>query len=196
MRPASQSTPAGRYKITLDYTRIAEGLKIDWSMISVNADGNPLRTYSHLGSIIDTSPASSTWTYNQLGFFLLGSSFTGSITMDDILVAFTDMITLDGDYNLDGIVDAIDYTIWRDSLGQTGVGLAADGNGDEMVDSLDYDLWKLNFGMTSLGTGGGAGLTSAVPEPSVLILVGVAAMAGFGIRSRTTRGISCGTSPV
>ena len=36
---------------------------------------------------------------------------------------------LDGDYNVDGVVDAADYVVWRDSLDETGRGLAADGTG-------------------------------------------------------------------
>jgi hypothetical protein len=39
-----------------------------------------------------------------------------------------------GDYNHNGIVDAADYSVWRDSLGRTGSGLAVDGNGDGMID--------------------------------------------------------------
>ena len=52
-----------------------------------------------------------------------------------------------GDYNLNGVVDAADYTVWRDSLGQVGVDLAADGDADGTVDDDDYGLWKGNFGM-------------------------------------------------
>ena len=51
-----------------------------------------------------------------------------------------------GDYNGNGIVDAGDYTVWRDSIGQSGEGLAADGNRDLIVDVYDYQLWKDNFG--------------------------------------------------
>ena len=85
--------------------------------------------------------------------------------------------TLAGDYNGDGIVDAADYTIWRNTLGQTGSGLAADGTGpagvpDGVVDQLDYDFWKANFGNHS---GTGAGATAAVPEPSTLWMLLVAA---------------------
>src|SRR6202007_2157730 len=43
---------------------------------------------------------------------------------------------LPGDFNHDGIVDAADYTVWRDSLGQTG-NVAADGNEDNVVDMAD-----------------------------------------------------------
>ena len=47
-----------------------------------------------------------------------------------------------GDYNHNGIVDAADYTVWRDSSATSGSGLAADGNGDGMVTQLDYDIWS------------------------------------------------------
>ncbi|MEM8864875.1 MAG: PEP-CTERM sorting domain-containing protein [Planctomycetota bacterium] len=59
------------------------------------------------------------------------------------------------DYNSDGAVNAADYTVWRDSLGQTGPGLAADGNGDEVVDIVDYENWKTNFGADASLAGGG-----------------------------------------
>ena len=35
---------------------------------------------------------------------------------------------------LDGTVNTADYTMWRDSLGESGSGLAADGNGDGKID--------------------------------------------------------------
>ena len=39
--------------------------------------------------------------------------------------------TLPGDYNVDGTVDAADFTVWRDSFGASGRRqLAADGDGD------------------------------------------------------------------
>ena len=60
-----------------------------------------------------------------------------------------------GDYNGNGKVDAADYTVWRDTFGATGSGLAADGNGDNTVNGLDYTYWKTRFGNTS---GSGSGL--------------------------------------
>ena len=84
------------------------------------------------------------------------------------------------DYNHDGIVDAADYTVWRDSLGQTGTGLAADGTGpggvpDGVVDQLDFDFWTANFGNHS---GAAASANTAVPEPTTLVLlfVGILSM--------------------
>ena len=56
-------------------------------------------------------------------------------------------VALAGDYNLDGTVNAADYTVWRDTLGST-TSLAADGNGNNAIDTGDYGVWKQNFGRT------------------------------------------------
>ena len=71
-----------------------------------------------------------------------------------------------GDYNGDGIVDAADYTVWRDTLGQNDLGLAADGNGDNLITPADYDIWKTHFGQ-SAGSGSEGLSTAVVPEPPV-----------------------------
>jgi hypothetical protein len=172
--PGDQLMPPGRYALSLDYTRTETGLQIDFSTVQVDASNVPTGVYSHIGSFFDTTPASSSWTYDQLGFQLFGSSFTGSIIVDNVDVSFLDAAPLPGDYSGDDVVDAADYTIWRDMLGQTGSGLAADGNNDTVVDDLDYNIWKSNFG-TILG--GGSGLSSLaplVPEPTAWLLAAVA----------------------
>ena len=51
-----------------------------------------------------------------------------------------------GDYNGDGRVNAADYTLWRNKLGQASAGFAADGNGDGKVTLADYSVWKSHFG--------------------------------------------------
>ena len=87
---------------------------------------------------------------------------------------------INADYNSDGIVNTADYTIWRDSFGQTGVSLAADGNGDGVVSDADYTVWKNNFGAISVaGSGAGASATAAVPEPGsgILLLVAIGLLA-------------------
>jgi hypothetical protein len=94
------------------------------------------------------------------------------------LAAYCDFSS-DGDYSDSGIVDAADYTIWRDSLGESGFRLPADGNGDGFVGLHDYDLWKTNFGQ-STASGSGA---DNVPEPTALLLA-LLALAAVLLRVR------------
>jgi autotransporter-associated beta strand protein len=78
-----------------------------------------------------------------------------------------------GDFNLDGIVDAADYTVWRDSIGST-TNFSADANGDQLVNLLDYNLWKAHFGEHyNAGLGNGSLDTVGVPEPSTFIFVAI-----------------------
>lgn len=59
-----------------------------------------------------------------------------------------------GDYNGNRIVDAADYTVWRDTLGVGSADpahweqYAADGDDDGDVDQDDYDIWGSHFGNT------------------------------------------------
>jgi len=58
-----------------------------------------------------------------------------------------------GDYNKDAIVDAADYTVWRDNLGRavSPAGFLADGDGNGTVQPADYDFWKARFGNRTKG---------------------------------------------
>jgi hypothetical protein len=113
-------------------------------------------------------------------------------------VDFTDPLqpqatVVPGDYNGNSVVDAADYTVWRDSLAQTGTGLAADGTGpgldgipDGVVDAHDYDFWKSKFGNTS---GSGAVLAGAVPEPAswAALVLGAMSLTLAGKRQKLAR---------
>ncbi len=79
-------------------------------------------------------------------------------------------------------------------------GSGADGNGDGMVNGLDYAIWRANFGMGT-GPGAGAalsaGLTSiSVPEPCgvLLLLIGTTVPLGFARVRRERQEV--GTTPV
>ena len=68
-----------------------------------------------------------------------------------------------GDYNVNGVVDGADYTVWRDRLGEQ----FTLPNEDPMVTpgqvtAEDYDAWKANFGMTCVMSG-----ASALVVPSI-----------------------------
>ena len=100
---------------------------------------------------------------------LLPGGFTWNVTYNanTVVLAVMGIGGQAGDYNGDGLVDARDYTIWRDSLGAIGSNLPADGNNNGAIDSGDYTIWKNNFGQ---GAGSGATSSSAVPEPATLLL--------------------------
>jgi len=75
--------------------------------------------------------------------------------------------SLDGDYNSDGIVDAADFTRWRDTLGeQVARSSGADGSGNGTIDRADYAVWKTNFGSVAASAS-----SALVPEPSTAYLL-------------------------
>jgi hypothetical protein len=58
-----------------------------------------------------------------------------------------------GDYNVDGVVDAADYSVWRDTRGMhVTPGTGADGDGNGFVDGDDYEIWTDHFGQGQLYT--------------------------------------------
>ncbi|HEY4232896.1 MAG TPA: family 16 glycosylhydrolase [Lacipirellulaceae bacterium] len=89
-----------------------------------------------------------------------------------------------GDYNKDGVVDAGDYTVWRDSVGQSAIGLAADGSGNGTVDQSDYDKWQSNFGATASGSAAAAN-SGAVPEPGTFMLTVTALLSVIAFAARS-----------
>jgi hypothetical protein len=88
---------------------------------------------------------------------------------------------LKGDYNRDGLVNAADYTAWRNTLGQSDfakTGQGADGDASGTIRLADYEIWKSHFG-DAPGAGG-----IAVPEPVGLTYALLALVAGGGIANR------------
>lgn len=104
-----------------------------------------------------------TWERNVDYYLALGASF--GIAMFDAWAAH-----VDGDFNFDGVVNLADYTMWRNSLGAQGAGLAADANGDQKVDASDYQVWKSFFG-SSLSSASMSSAATTVPEPSGFTLL-------------------------
>lgn len=77
-----------------------------------------------------------------------------------------------GDYNGDGIVNAADYVVWRDTLGShTDLRANGDNTGASagVIDQADYVYWKTRFGNTS--GSGSATAAAAVPEPNMFALL-------------------------
>lgn len=74
-------------------------------------------------------------------------------------VEFIDPPLLSGDYDGSGVVDAADYTVWRDQLGDVVAFYdGADGDGSGIVEEIDYTIWQQSFG------------TSLPPEEASLVV--------------------------
>jgi hypothetical protein len=106
--------------------------------------------------------------------WLFDLNVDGVVNALDAGTFVTELIrSVPGDFNVDGWVDAADFTVLRDRMGGTGTALAADGDFDGDVDNDDFLVWKAAFGFVRqpLTPGGGAGAALAfVPEPSMLCL--------------------------
>ena len=89
---------------------------------------------------------------------------------------------LAGDYNNDGIVDAADYTVWRNALTAGATELLNDST-PGTVDESDFSYWRAHFGQ-SLGSGAGADENAAVPEPASALLLMLGIIAGIRIQRR------------
>ncbi len=168
---------------------------------AVTAPGNPPNGFSDLAN--DTDVVQNGLTH----LFAFDTSTpgmkTGTITLMSasqmvqsglINIPISYLVVLAGDYNQNGVVDAADYALWRNTFGQNVAnGTGADGSGNGLVDDADYGIWTMHFGQ-SAGSGAGAsfGLPgSAVPEPGscALLLVGVclARLTGGTLRGWTRK---------
>ena len=108
---------------------------------------------------------------------LSGIDFSGPLLTGNQYFTITVPAPVAGDYNGNGVVDAADYTVWRDTLGST-TDLRANGDNTGAsagkIDQADFTFWKGHFGgMGSASLGGGA-----VPEPSSIALAFVGILLG------------------
>lgn len=114
--------------------------------------------YSHGYTEIIRPQSTGTWVYEDLvlpvveRLELLSTleAFGGDGEMDvDLLELEFIGGYVDGDYNMNGVVDAADYVVWRNAFGDFGT-------------AQDYFAWKKNFGRV------------ANPEPSTIVLILIA----------------------
>ncbi|MEO1497136.1 MAG: autotransporter-associated beta strand repeat-containing protein [Planctomycetota bacterium] len=104
-----------------------------------------------------------------------GAEWDTSQLLTDGLISIE--VTLPGDYNLDGTVDAADYTVWRDNLGEPAGALPSDVDGGA-IGQAQYDTWVSHFGQSLPNS------ATAVPEPTALLLI---ASLASGLLSGATR---------
>jgi hypothetical protein len=94
------------------------------------------------------------------------STFVNEIVaLDDVRVAVK-AAPLTGDFNGNGAVDAADYVLWRN-------GGPLQNDPTDGVQPADYSVWRANFGRTA---GSASAVVASVPEPTVLVLMWLAAV--------------------
>ncbi|QDU90924.1 hypothetical protein Pla175_43380 [Pirellulimonas nuda] len=143
--------------ITVDGTLDITGLTLDLNIASPSQSSYVVADFAG-GSLVGNA-------FANVIDLPVGASLSVSgtqITLDGLTVS----AGTPGDYNNDGVVDAADYTVWRDNL-NTSNALPNDGGLGAPVTSAYYDQWKNNFGQPASGA---IAAGSAVPEPGTLAL--------------------------
>ncbi|WP_145284451.1 hypothetical protein [Pirellulimonas nuda] len=90
---------------------------------------------------------------------------------------------LHGDYNRDGVVDAADYTVWRDHLGAPAGTLPNDPHSGT-IGADQYNTWRNAFGQSLSATASVE--NAAVPEPNSLAVLVLLAGCGSLFSRRTS----------
>ena len=145
---------------------IIEGLPDQLTEGALDADGGslaPQRSIS-LGRVWNPNASVPTLTFEAR-------------ELDETPITVVTELTVSGDYLVDGVVNQLDYGVWRQSFGSTTM-LDADGNLDGIVNAADYIVWRNNFGLQANTISQGAALPSllptAVPEPGTVAVLATA----------------------
>jgi endonuclease I len=94
---------------------------------------------------------------------------------------------LAGDYDNDGVVDAVDYLIWRKSAADGVPLLYNETASPGITDDQDYSAWRANFGATAPGAGSrtvSAGATIPEPSSTALIVLACSGLQLVSVRKR------------
>ncbi len=143
-----------------DKVSIAGTLSLDGATLNVAYDGEPGIQAGSSFDVLDFAAVQGEFaamTLPQLDSGLMWN--TGRLLSEGVV-----SVTLAGDYNGDGAIDAADYTVWRDALGSPVTAFTgADGDGDGIVTAADRAVWSSRYGESISMS------ATAVPEPTNLV---------------------------
>lgn len=139
-------------------------------------------------SLSHTMQASDIASGGFLGILLVGydqdnAGANWQVFYDNVRLEGPELVFQAGDVNLDGVVDEIDFGFVRDNFLRTNVTRSqGDLNSDNIVDFRDFQLVVNDFqgsGTLQLFAG-----NTSVPEPSSILLIGVAIATGAALCRR------------
>lgn len=125
--------------------------------IFTSSSSNFLSSLSSLGVVSYNTTKSNAGGY--LDALIVSNTSTGFIDVTGVSVL--------GDYNLNGVVDAADYVVWRKDPNRT---------------QAQYDTWRTHFGQ-SANSGSGVSESTTIPEPTTLVQMVLLAV-GCSLRRR------------
>jgi hypothetical protein len=200
--PNFPGKPAGSNSIGPAFTTLSDTARIPWAT-SLESLGDPVWSTAAAFATGAFAPGA---TPEIIGgsanvFTSLGTSTTigtiANVTGANFISHGLRIVAgIAGDYNDNGIVDAADYSIWRNHSGQSFQLLNEGPDTPGEVTIEDYNFWKANFGLGGPGAGSGSGNggilagsgSFAVPEPGTLALC----LGATGILVlRPKRAVSC-----
>jgi glucose/arabinose dehydrogenase len=155
---ATSSVTVFPEKVNLSFNSLPGGLTVSIDGINKQTPFvlDDLVGFQHVVAAPNQASGGSSYTF--LGWSDGGTQSHGIVvpsTNKSYLATFADPLNLvPGDYNSDKIVDAADYSVWRDQLGASIV-LPNDVT-PGTVTAADYDVWKAHFGATPPSPGQGA----------------------------------------
>ncbi|QDT00803.1 Alpha-amylase precursor [Adhaeretor mobilis] len=111
----------------------------------------------------------------------------GSVDIDDVATLVDDLVgTSRGDFDLDRDVDGGDFLAWQLGIGGNRFD-QGDANLDGVVDATDLGIWQAEYGFIAAGFGSAIAASSAIPEPSSLVLVSLGLLVVCSSRKKSVR---------
>ena len=175
------NTPLMTPLVTLPLNKPEEWEKLDTCVGDddrINCDGtddNVIRVETALQPATQYRLRFRAYDYDTELGTLSGIGIDNIAVTDGIIIGVSP--ALPGDYNEDGVVNAADYTVWRDHIGAPAGTLPNDANGGP-IGPAQYDTWKENYGSTA-----STSAMNVVPEPTTGFVLSIALLCLFAKRS-------------